>query len=91
MLNVPEEDARSLVQSGKAEFVNERTDAQVDNLTHIRGIGYATAETLNEAGIVTFGDLAGADATALAKLDGISLRQAAAWIVAAQDLAAEES
>lgn len=49
-------------------------------LTDISGIGVETVATLAEAGIVSFAELAAADPSELAKLKGISLRQAKNWV-----------
>lgn len=56
------------------------SDAE-DDLTTISGIGAKTAETLNEMGIRSFAQLAGADADAIkARISRVSLESIQGWI-----------
>lgn len=67
-----------------------RTDGGVaiaadDDLTTIDGIGPVFAKRLAQAGIVTFTDLASADATLVAAAAGTSPAKAESWIVQAKN------
>ena len=55
-------------------------------MTEVEGIGPATAEKLEALEISTAGDLAHADAKAVAEATGKSEEAAAAWIAAAHEL-----
>lgn len=65
-----------------AEFV----EADLDD---IHGIGRAYSQRLEEAGVESVGDLAGADATAIARELDVSENRAQNWIDAAADMLAE--
>jgi predicted flap endonuclease-1-like 5' DNA nuclease len=70
-----------------AEEKKEAAIDLVDDLTVIKGIGPKKAEQLAAAGIQTFGELANYTAEELAEIASVSEETAAAWIVAAKDLA----
>lgn len=51
-----------------------------DDLTELSGIGPAYAGRLKEAGILTFADLAKADAAKVAEIAGVSEKAAGGWV-----------
>jgi predicted flap endonuclease-1-like 5' DNA nuclease len=57
-----------------------------DNLTKIAGLGTTSAKKLEAAGVMTFADLASADAANLAQATGLSETKLTDWIEAANDL-----
>lgn len=61
-------------------------DRPPDDLTEIKGIGPVTAGKLQDAGVVSFDQLANADAAILADTVGTSEATMAKWIEAANDL-----
>ena len=60
-------------------------DADVDDLTDLTGVGQAYADSLADAGIETFDQLAEADVADLASETGISPRRIEDWIDQAQN------
>lgn len=59
-----------------------------DALEEIRGIGPVFANRLNDAGILTFEQLASTSADELARITGVTRWDPADWIVEAKNLAA---
>jgi polyhydroxyalkanoate synthase len=66
----------------------EPEPAEPDDLSDVKGIGPVYRARLADAGIVTFAQLASADAQAVAHHAGVSERAAADWITQASELAA---
>ena len=61
----------------------------MDNLTKLKGVGKATAAMLAGAGVVSFADLAAADAASLVAKGGFKpSHDVAGWIAEAKDVVA---
>ena len=63
---------------------------QVDDLTGINGIGKKTEINLINAGFDTFEKIAEADPKELAKVDGVSKKEAPQYIATAKDIVKED-
>ncbi|MFB6218380.1 MAG: helix-hairpin-helix domain-containing protein [Halobacteriaceae archaeon] len=58
----------------------EQTGAAAESVQTIKGVGPAYADQLGEAGVETVGDLADADAEALAEASGLSPARIENWV-----------
>jgi hypothetical protein len=65
------------------ETVEVEIDEAKDDLTEIKGVGPTYASRLAEVGILTFADLAKADAAKVAEVAKVSEKVAGSWIAAA--------
>ena len=65
--------------SNQVARLSERTDADLTPVTTIEGVSLSNANALRELGIVTVGDLAGADAADLARISGVGEATANDW------------
>lgn len=70
--------------------VDQRPTLVSDALEEIRGIGPVFANRLNEAGILTFEQLASTAADELARITGVTRWDPADWIAEATELAVEQ-
>ena len=66
-------------------------EGEVDDLTGINGIGKKTEINLINAGYDTFEKIAEADPKELAKVDGVSKKEAPQFIATAKDIVKEDS
>lgn len=65
------------------ETVEVEIDEAKDDLTEIKGVGPTYASRLAEVGILTFADLAKADAAKVAEVAKVSEKVAGSWVAAA--------
>ena len=79
--------AETPVLSAAEEMEEEMDEKATLPVTEIAGVGPATAEKMEKLEIETVGDLANADAAALAEAVGKTEEAATEWIQAARDLA----
>jgi len=86
------EEAKEEIPEEIEEEIKPEVEAPVEEevvepiLTTIEGIGHGRARKLNEAGINTIGDLAGAMAVDIGKIVGVPIPTASEWIKKAAEI-----
>lgn len=86
------EEAKEVIPEEIEEEIKPEVEAPVEKdvvepiLTTIEGIGHGRARKLNEAGINTIGDLAGAMAVDIGKIVSVPIPTASEWIKKATEI-----